>query len=159
MIGGGLAQFELSQANFSLVASRFTFPDENKQVVVGEILGVDTSSSFTFASTTITNYDVIEGPEEGEHRRIRGTMSLNGGQEYPFRLDVIDDGAPGSGLDTISLIVGDGAEDAAAGTAVSSYGFSYAGSGPIVSGDVHDVDFDIDPNSPDATPATPVAEE
>ena len=159
MIGGGLAQFQLSQANFSLVASRFIFTEENKQVVVGEILWVDTPSAFTFTSTKITNYDVINGPEEGEHRRVRGTMSLNGGQEYPFRLDVIDDGPPGSGLDTISLIVGDGAEDAASGSPVPSYGFSYAASGPIVSGDVNDVDFDIDPDSPDAVPATPVAPE
>src|SRR5262245_23685687 len=88
MTGGGLAHFELSDANFSLAVTRLTFADEDRELVVGSVLWVDPTAGLTLESTRIDAYGDLELPaDQGEGRRIRGQMSVNGGDAYPFRLD------------------------------------------------------------------------
>lgn len=157
MTGGGLANFELSDASFSLAVTRLTFEDENRELVVGSVLWVDPTAGLTLASTLIDAYEDLELPvTQGEGRRIRGQMSVNGGEEYPFQLDVTDAGLPGSGLDAVNLVVGTGAglENVATPDAA---GFAYAAAGQVTVGDIQDIDFDLDTATGYPIPATPTA--
>jgi hypothetical protein len=156
MAGGGLAHFELSDASFSLAVTRMTFEDENRELVVGSVLWVDPTAGLTLSSTRIDAYGDLELPvEQGEGRRIRGLMSVNGADEHPFRLDVIDAGPPGSGLDSLNLIVGADAGSAPAATPQAAGGFSYAAAGPVITGDIQDIDFDLDTATAYPIQATP----
>jgi hypothetical protein len=144
MVGGGLARFETSDAQFSIFATRLTFNEEDADVVLGSILWIDDTAGLSLASTEITEYEIIESPaEQGQTRRIRGTMRVNEGETFPFLLNVTDAGPPATGLDSVALIVGTGAESDEIATPVQ--GFSYAVAGQIVTGDVQDVDFDFGP--------------
>lgn len=145
MVGGGLARFESSDAQFSIFATRMTFNEEDADVVLGSIVWIDDAAGYAFASTEIADYQNLESPAgQGETRRIRGTMRLNEGELFPFLLNVTDAGAPATGLDSVALIVGAGAETVENATPVEA-GFSYAVAGPIVTGDVQDVDFEFGP--------------
>jgi hypothetical protein len=144
IVGGGRAKFELSEANFSVFASRLILPDGQPEIVVGSIHWADAPSAFTFVSTAISDYIVLDlPPEQGQGRRIEGRMSVNGTADYPFALEVFDVGPPGSGVDTVNLVVGDGAQIGAATPPAGGYGFSYSAAGAIVAGDVQAVDFEI----------------
>ena len=148
MVGGGLAKFDQSEAEFSIFASRVSFGDQ-EDVVVGSILWVDKGADVSLVSTAVTDYEVLDVPaEEGESRRIRGMMRVNEGEEYPFLLNVTDAGLPGAELDTVALIVGAGAEAEEGATPVVSDGFTYAAAGTITIGDVQDVDLELSPVSP-----------
>jgi hypothetical protein len=155
--GGGLAQFELSDAQFSFFASRLIF-DETTTLIVGGVSWVDATSGFTFATTELTAYEVLEvPPEQGEARRLIGTMSVNGAEEYPFSLDVFDVGLPGSGTDSVVLTVGDGALLGLGEEAASGHGFSYGAAGPVVVGDIQDIVFEVDTEQAVELAATPTA--
>jgi hypothetical protein len=109
------------------------------------VLWVDTTAGLTLASTRIDTYGDLEVPaSQGEGRRIRGQMSVNNGDVYPFRLDVVDGGPPGSGLDSVNLVVGADAGSEGAATPASATGFTYAMAGTVTVGDIQDVDFDLD---------------
>ncbi|HEU0116907.1 MAG TPA: post-COAP-1 domain-containing protein [Thermomicrobiales bacterium] len=140
MVGGGLVKFEGGDANFSLLASKLTFPDD-REVVVGSLLWVATGSGLTLASTALTDYENLAGQEKG--KRIRGTLTSNGVGAFPFMLDVIDGGAPGSGKDSIALTVGDFVTPAAGEAAGTPSGFHYAAVGMLATGDLQDLDIDI----------------
>jgi hypothetical protein len=158
MTGGGLANFELSDASFSLAVTRMTFEDENRELVIGSVLWVDTTAGLTLASTHIDSYGDLELPtDQGEGRRIRGLMSVNGGDVYPFRLDVVDAGPPGSGKDSVNLIVGADADAESTATPVDASGFTYAAAGSVTVGDIQDIDFDLDSATGYPIPATPTA--
>ncbi|MBW3634681.1 MAG: hypothetical protein KY456_16810 [Chloroflexi bacterium] len=145
MIGGGLVESGESEAHFSLFASRLSVEGENQEVVVGSVLWVDVSTGLTMSSTSITGYSVPEvQPDQGESREIVGIMSVNGEGEYPFELEVIDADLPGSGLDSVSLTVGDRARAGASATPASGFGFNYSAEGTVVSGDIQEVHLDID---------------
>jgi hypothetical protein len=158
MTGGGLADFELSDASFSLTVTRMTFEDENRELVVGSIIWVDATAGVTLTSTQVDVYGDLELPaNQGEGRRIRGQMTVNDGEKYTFRLDVIDGGLPGSGADSVNLVVGAGAESEGTPTANAAAGFTYAAAGPVTIGDIQDVDFDLDTATAYPIPATPTA--
>ncbi|HEU5433985.1 MAG TPA: post-COAP-1 domain-containing protein [Thermomicrobiales bacterium] len=140
MVGGGLVKFEGGEANFSLLATRLTFPDD-REAVVGSLLWVDGRSDLTLASTTLTDYENLAGQEKG--KRIRGTLTSNGVGAFPFLLDVIDGGAPGSGKDSVALTVGDFVTPAAGSPAGTPSGFHYAATGMLATGDLQDLDIDI----------------
>lgn len=145
MVGGGLARFEASDAQFSIFATRITFNADDADVVLGSIIWIDEAAGYTFASTEVTDYEILESPpEQGQTRRIRGTMRLNDGEVFPFLLNVTDAGLPATGLDAVALIVGAGSESER--DATPAEGFSYAVAGPIVTGDVQDVDFEFGPD-------------
>jgi hypothetical protein len=146
MVGGGLAHFEASEAQFSLFATRITFNDEEADVVLGSILWVDADAGYTFASSEIADYEILESPaEQGKTRRIRGSMRVNEGEVFPFLLNVTDAGLPATGIDSVALIVGAGAETEEGATPAGSDGFSYAAAGSVAVGDLQDVDFEFGP--------------
>jgi hypothetical protein len=146
MVGGGLVKLEQGFANVSMLATQSTFPDQ-RQVVVGSILWVETGTQVSLASIDVTSYEDLPGVEAG--RRIQGTMRVNGKGQFPFVLEVVDGGLPGSGKDTIALTVGDGLSAATRGTPAEGTtsetedSFRYHVSGTFASGDIQDVDLDI----------------
>ncbi|HET7092879.1 MAG TPA: post-COAP-1 domain-containing protein [Thermomicrobiales bacterium] len=140
MVGGGLVKFEGGEANFSLLASKLTFPDD-REVVVGNLLWVTSGSGEKLESTELTGYENLAGQETG--KRIRGTLTANGVGAFPFMLDVIDLGAPGSGKDSVALTVGDFVTPAAGEAAAAPTGFHFAAAGMLATGDLHDLDLDI----------------
>jgi hypothetical protein len=141
MFGGGLAELQTGTANVSVVATQLTEPDGDRQVVVGSILWVETTTGLALSSIDVTAYDRPPGRDHG--RRIRGTMRVNGAGNYPFVLDVTDDGPPGSGEDTIALVVGE-TPDEDGPAAATPFGFRYAAAGKLATGDIQDVDFVVD---------------
>jgi hypothetical protein len=140
MVGGGLVKFEGGEANFSLLASRLTFPDD-RDAVVGSLLWVDSGADLTLASTALTDYENLPNQDKG--KRIRGTLTSNGVGAFPFVLEVIDGGAPGSGKDSFALTVGDFVTPAAGAPAGTPSGFRYAATGMLATGDLQDLDIDI----------------
>lgn len=153
MVGGGLVQFEQGQANFSLFVSRLIFSDDS-EVVVGSVIWVDGAAGVSLRSTAIAEYIVLpEQPAQGVSRLLIGTMSVDDEGEYPFELVVIDADLPGSGKDTVDLKVGDGARTSETATPASGLGFSYAASGSVVTGDIQELDLEIDLTTGAVTPA------
>jgi len=147
MVGGGLVQFAEREAHFSVFASRLIVARKRKEqeAVVGTVLWVDTVARLTMTSTAVTNYRPLEIPaDQGQAREVFGTMGVTGEGKYPFYLRLIDAGPPGSGRDTVRLTVGDGAQTAESANPVTGLGFSYAAAGPLVTGDLQLIGFDID---------------
>jgi hypothetical protein len=145
MVGGGLVRSERGEASFSLSVSRLIFSEDATEVVAGSIIWVDKEAKVTLQSTAITDYIIPEvQPEQGTSRQISGTMSVNGEGEYPFQMEVIDAGLPGSGSDSIDLNVGDGTGTSGNATPVGSPGFSYTASGIAARGDIQELDLEID---------------
>jgi hypothetical protein len=144
MVGGGLVQSEQGEANFSLFVSRLIFSDDS-EVVVGSVIWVDDAAELTLASTTITEYIVPEvEPEQGVLRQIIGMMSVDGEGEFPFDMEIVDADLPGAGTDTVVLNVGDGARTSENATPASGVGFSYMANGTVVTGDIQELDLEID---------------
>ena len=157
IVGGGFVQFARGKAQFSLFASRVIFAEENREEIVGSVLWVDAPAGLTMTSTAVTGYRVLEvPPEQGQARELVGTMRVNEDAAYPFSAVVIDAGTPGSGLDTVSLSVGDGARTVDSATPVAGHGFSYTAAGAISSGDVHVIEFDVGTPLPHTVGTAPV---
>jgi hypothetical protein len=153
MVGGGLVQFDQGEANFSVLASRLIFA-EDEVVVLGSVLWVDATVGLTLRSTAITDYIVPEvQPEQGQSRLILGRMSVNDEGEYPFALELIDADLPGTGADMAMLIVGEDARTGENATPVSDEGFSYRANGTLVTGDLQLIGIEIDPTAGVARPA------
>ena len=154
MVGGGLVRFEQGEANFSLFVSRLIFSEDDAEVVVGSVLWVDGAAGFSLRSTAIAEYIVppVE-PEGGVLRQIIGTMSANDDGDYPFEMEVVDADLPGSGNDTVVLKVGDGARASDNATPASGLGFSYAATGMVVTGDIQELDLEIDLETGGVEPA------
>lgn len=155
VVGGGLAQIEQGEANFSLFASRMTVAEGIPEVFVGSIFWVDDRDGLTLRSTAISAYTVPKDqPPKGQSRQILGKMSVNGKGEYPFELLATNaDGLPGAGPDSVSLTVGDGAFAGEGATPAAGYGFNYMATGPLVSGDIQVIGFTIDPATGVVSPA------
>ena len=123
-------------------------------MVVGSVIWVDGAAGLTLRSTAITEYIVPpEQPAQGVSRRIIGTMSVNDEGEYPFELEVIDADLPGSGKDMVDLKVGDGARTSENATPASGLGYSYVANGTVVTGDIQELDLEIDLTTGAVTPA------
>jgi hypothetical protein len=156
MVGGGLVRFEQSEAHFSVFASRLIVDEGAQEVVVGRVLWVDAPLGLTMRSTQVVMYRVFEMPsDQGQARELFGTMRVNDADAYPFSFLMIDAGPSGSGRDTVSLTVGDGARRADSVTPVWGLGFSYVAAGPVVTGDLQVITLDIDPMAGVSRPATP----
>lgn len=154
MAGGGLARFEEGEATFSFFASRMIFAEGVPEVFVGSVIWVDDQAGLTLKSIAITAYIVPqEQPEQGQSRQVLGIMSVNGEGEYPFQLVVTDADLPGAGLDSVTLTVGDGALAGEGATPATGYGFNYVATGSLVSGDIQEIGFTIDPETGVVGPA------
>jgi hypothetical protein len=153
IVGGGLAQLEQGEANFSLFVSRMIFA-EDEMVVLGSVLWTDDTHELTLRSTAIAEYIVPEvQPEQGVLRQVIGTMRDDAGDEYPFELELIDGDLPGSGIDTVVLKVGNGARTSETATPASDLGFSYIASGMVATGDIQLIGIEVDPETGVARPA------
>jgi hypothetical protein len=141
IVGGGLARFEQGEANFSLFASRLELSEDDKEVVLGTVLWVDSTVGLTLRSTAVTRYIVSE---EGRSRHIIGTMSVNGADEYPFELEILDADDPGSSVDMAHLKVGGDAPMGDNATPAAGNEFGYTANGTVVTGDLQDLHFEID---------------
>jgi hypothetical protein len=141
MVGGGLAQFDGGEANFSLFASRMELTGDGREVVLGSVLWIDDSAGVTLRSTEITEYIV---PEQEGPRKIIGKMSVNDEGEYPFELEVTDADLPGYRKDMLNLKVGNDAATGDYETSASDPEFNYNANGTVVTGDLHDLNFEID---------------
>ncbi len=160
MVGGGLVKVEGREAQFSLFASRFTFVDDRSDVVVGSIHWSDPEGGYTLSGDDVSVYEIVDAaPERGEVRRIEGTMKVNDGESYPFTMTLIDAGLPGSGLDSIALVVGEGATTSKEATPGAGTGVIYVASGAVVIGDLQDVDMEISIGNltAEASPGTPAS--
>ena len=145
IVGGGLAEFAYSEANFSFIAMRMEFPGDEPDVVVGSVIWVDDAAGVTLRSTSVTEYIVPSiQPEHGVSRNIIGTMSVNDEDEYPFELEVIDAELPGTKGDLANLKVGDGARTSENATPASGLGYSYEADGTVATGDIQELDVKID---------------
>ena len=85
MVGGGLAQFDAGEANFSLFASRMIFAEDDRRWSSAASSGSMTQAGLTLKSTAITDYIVPEvQPEQGspaadsrdDERQRRGRVSV-----------------------------------------------------------------------------------
>jgi hypothetical protein len=147
-------RFEQGEASFSLFVSRLIFSGDDAEVIVGSVLWVDDSHELTLRSTAITEYIVPEvQPEQGVSRLIIGTMRDDAGGVYPFELEVIDVDLPGSEKDTADLKVGDGARTSENATPASEVGFSYMATGTVATGDIQELDVEIDLETGTVRPA------
>jgi hypothetical protein len=156
IVGGGQVRVEDREAQFSVFASRLIFDADTPEVVVGRVLWVEAARGVTMRSTQVVMYRVVEMPSDhGQGRELFGTMRVTGEASYPFYLLLIDGGPAGSGQDTVSLTVGDGARQADSVTPVWGLGFSYAVAGPVVTGDVQVINLEIDPVAGVSRPAPP----
>jgi hypothetical protein len=146
--GGGTVELEEGGAivaDLSLFASALNVPDADADFVVGSVLWAE-SGGLVLESLEVTACVVM--PEREDGREVRGTMSVNGAGSYQFVLRVIDAGPPGSGFDSVDLVVG-GAVDAeeaaeATPTTLRRRGFSYSAAGPVIGGDFENLSIDLD---------------
>jgi hypothetical protein len=156
--GGGLVDIAPAEASFSVFASRLIVDEAEPGVVLGRVRWADATAGLIMSSVEIQAYDDVGTPPGGgEARRLAGIMSVSGEGEFPFTLDLVAGGDPGSGLDSLSLIVGDGAVTGEDGTPASGLGFSYEAAGAVVSGDIETVEFEVIVDGDQMTVATPVA--
>lgn len=143
--GGGTVELEEGAAivaDLSLFASALNVPDADADFVVGSVRWVE-SGGLVLESLEVTACIAMAEREDG--REVRGTMSVNGAGSYQFVLRVIDAGPPGSGFDSVDLVVGGAIEeDAATPTTLRRRGFSYSAAGPVIGGDFENLSIDLD---------------
>ena len=145
MSGGGLAQLEGSQeprlANFGLFASAMQLPD-GTTLVLGAIHWIEAGANVQLDSIEVTQCKPMDDNANGAE--VRGRMRANGQGDYPFVINVIDAGRPGSGLDRIDVAVNTPAARSGAASKPSDETFMYEATGNLVAGDVQWIIADID---------------
>jgi hypothetical protein len=158
--GGGLVRTDGgTEAHLLLLATRTPDPtDAEAFLVQGLVRWTDPAwegAELQLEAAQITGYGPTEGVEGG--RDVYGWMRASAVETMvPFFLQVVDAGGPGSGQDTVKLLVGDSVPpEAVLGATAPTIGFSYTAEGTLVSGDlslVTLVDF-----GDETVPGTPVA--
>lgn len=142
--GGGQVRLASGDATFTLFAEKVQLAGAPAPIFFGRILWLDPNwqgGKLLLESTLINQYGPIPGNDKG--REIHGLMTMNGKGSYPFVMQAIDNGAPASGQDTITLTVGAAATGtptaspvAASPVASPAASFTYTASGPVVAGDI-----------------------
>lgn len=139
--GGGLVQTDGgTEAHLLLLATRTTDPtDAESFLVQGLVRWIDPAwegATLQLRADQITGYGPTADVPGG--RDVHGWMHTSAVEELvPFFLQVVDAGVPGSGLDTVKLVVGDAVPPEAGSDATApTTGFSYTAEGTLVSGDL-----------------------
>lgn len=136
MGGGGLASIEGGDvprlANFSLVASAMQLPD-GRAVVIGAVRWIEAGSDLRLESIEITQCIPMTTRPDGAE--VRGLMSANGRGRYPFVINAIDSGLPGSGRDLIQIEVNGPAAREGTTAEPTDDEFVYEATASIVGGD------------------------
>lgn len=106
MAGGGLAQFgELEDplfANFALFASSMQLPD-GSILFIGQVRWAEAGTGLVLTSDQINQCSPM--PDRTDGAEVRGKMTPDGENLYPFMAQIFDAGAPGAGLDRVILQV------------------------------------------------------
>ena len=157
--GGGLIRTDSGgEANFSLLATSTPDPAEpNAPLTQGQILWADSSWAgigLQLASRRITGYWWTEGVEGG--RSVAGWMNAGVVEPMvPFFLQAVDAGRPGSGQDTVRLLVGRAIPAEVMGdTTPTPSDFSYTFEGTLESGDLMLLTLKMD-GGDETMPTTP----
>ncbi|HET7091920.1 MAG TPA: hypothetical protein VFI22_00530 [Thermomicrobiales bacterium] len=145
MSGGGLAQLDGSQeprlANFGLFASAMQLP-EGTTLVLGAIQWIEAGANVQLQSIEVTQCVPMDNRSDGAE--VRGRMRANGKGDYPFVINVIDGGVPGSGFDRIEVAVNTPLARSGAASKPSDETFMYEAAGNLVAGDLQWIIADID---------------
>jgi hypothetical protein len=159
IVGGGVVRAEDGgEAHLSLLATRT--PDASEPDVFNVVGQVKLTipnwegSELTLDATQITGYGPTPDVEGG--RDVYGWMQASAVDSVvPFFLQVIDAGGPGSGKDTVHLLVGDSVPpEAVLNATAETIGFSYTIQGRVEGGDLALVEFGTEGES---VPGTPTA--
>lgn len=159
IVGGGLVRTDGgAEGHLSLIATRTPDPTDTEAFsVVGQVKWTDLAwegAELHLESGQITGYGPTDGVDGG--RDVHGWMQASAVDVMvPFFLQVVDAGGPGSGLDTVSLLVGDSVPtEAVLGATAETIGFSYTAKGALVNGDLALVNFGSGGEEGLSTPAT-----
>jgi hypothetical protein len=128
--GGGLVQTPSGAAHASFFGNTVTVKHSTQSVTLGALSWFDPSwpgGGLSLQSAQITSYRRVPGTPV---RELVGLASANGKGKHHFVLRVTDQGAPGSGRDTVELTVAGVAAGGAGGS-----GATYAASGELSQGD------------------------
>ena len=141
--GGGMARFErVSQpvlVHFSIFASAVQFPD-GEAAFVGRLQWTEPGSGLVLESIAIN--DCAFSANNAGGRDVRGRINLNGAGNYPFTMQLIDNGPPGSGQDTLRLEVNSAAAREAEGEDPAEADDVYTVEAQLVAGDLQWLAFD-----------------
>lgn len=106
MAGGGLAQYGDADdplfANFMLFASSMQLPD-GAMLFIGQVQWAEAGTGLVLSSESINQCTPIPGRTDGAE--VRGKMTAGGETLYPFVAQIFDAGAPGAGMDRLTLQV------------------------------------------------------
>ena len=122
--GGGVLRTSAGDVNVVLFATQLA--DDAPQQAAGFVRWMDpnTEGGLVLESVGPIAY---EWPEGEEHlRNVSGTMSINGGDQQPFEMQVVDAGPGKANEDSASLRVGGS----------GGAGFIYEAAGTMVGGDL-----------------------
>ena len=143
MNGGGLLKFERDGqpvlAHFSLFASSVQF-SEDQTAVVGRIQWTEAGSGLVLESTQVNSCTVM--PDNPGGRDVHGRMTVNGAGDYPFTMQLIDNGPPGTGQDSLTLEVDSPAARKAEGDDPAGAKAIYVVKAQLVAGDLQWLSFD-----------------
>jgi hypothetical protein len=128
--GGGVVQTATGTAHASFFGNTLTVKHSTQSVTLGALSWFDPAwpgGGLALQSAQITSYRRVPGTAV---RELVGLASANGKGKHHFVLRVTDEGAPGSGRDTVELTVAGVAAGGAGGS-----GATYAARGQLSQGD------------------------
>ena len=139
--GGGLVRTDGgTEAHLLLLATGTPDPTDAETLLFqGLVRWTDPAwegAELQLESAVISGYGPTEGVDGG--RDVYGWMRASAVEPtVPFFLQVVDAGGPGSGQDTVKLLVGDTVPpEAVLHATAPTIGFSYTAEGTLVSGDL-----------------------
>ncbi|MBL8129857.1 MAG: hypothetical protein U0Z70_04705 [Thermomicrobiales bacterium] len=122
--GGGVLRTSTGDVNLVLFATQLA--DDAPQQAAGFVRWMDPNAEggLVLESVGPVAYEWTEGEEHLRH--VSGTMSINGGDQQPFEMQVVDAGPGKAAEDSASLRVGGS----------GGAGFIYEAAGTMVGGDL-----------------------
>ncbi|HEX2282948.1 MAG TPA: hypothetical protein VHG52_14415 [Thermomicrobiales bacterium] len=126
MTGGGVVRTQSGDVNLVLFATQLAADALQEAAGFVRWLDPNTEGGLTLESIGPIAYTWPDGEEH--LRTVTGVMTINGGDQQPFQLEVFDAGPGLVGQDTARLTVGDRAGDGS--------GFTYEAAGIVVGGDL-----------------------
>jgi hypothetical protein len=127
MTGGGVVRTQSGDVNLVLFATQLAADALQEAAGFVRWLDPNTEGGLTLESIGPIAYTWPDGEEH--LRNVTGVMTVNGGDQHPFQLEVFDAGPGLVGQDTARLTVGDRA-------AGDGSGFAYEAAGVVVGGDL-----------------------
>jgi hypothetical protein len=129
--GGGVVQTPLGTVQASFCGNKVPFKGGTQTVIGGALQWSDPAwhgTGLRLQSTQITSYGHLPGTTV---RELIGFATVNGAGKHRFVLHALDAGEPGSGKDTVKLIV-----SGVTGGGAAPSGPHYVAGGRLVQGDL-----------------------